>query len=98
MAGVGGPAASLPTGRPLERLERVLLGGGIRRTLIERHGDVGAEVLLDLHRPFWGKDHTLTVDLITKRDPSSVISLSGSEKTWNPPESLRMGTSNPMNR
>ena len=69
------------------------------RALVERHGDVRAERGLHGHRELRREArHRAVVDR-AERDAVGVDAARvGSEKTWKPPESVRIGASQPMNR
>ena len=73
---------------------------GVRRDrLVERDGDVRAERLLDGDRVLGGEAVVRAVEVARNVTPSSSITRrSASETTWKPPESVRIGPSQPMNR
>ena len=54
--------ARRPAHRALHRVARLLFGGRIRRAVVERHRDVGAERELHVHRVFGREAHRAAVD------------------------------------
>ncbi|CDN43726.1 Uncharacterized protein BN871_DJ_00080 [Paenibacillus sp. P22] len=61
--GMGFEAALRPAGRPLERVFDVFVFGRIRRALVERHHDIGAERVLDLHRLLRRQEQAVAVEM-----------------------------------
>ena len=59
-------AARCPTHRAFHGIARLLFGRGIRRAVVERHGDVRAERELRVHRIFRRQAHRAAVDRRTE--------------------------------
>ena len=91
-----GRAAPSASTAPSKRAPR--FGRRIRRAFIEAHRDVGAEHALDAHRLLGRQEHRRAVDRRAKARAllGDLAHLLARLHTWKPPESVRMGRSQPM--